>query len=206
MRPGPRIAVTVLATLLAVVVALAVVVSTGVYDISATKPHSGVTERLLDAVQRRSIGVRADEPAHGLPTDSAALRSGFHHFDEMCVTCHGAPGVGRSEIGRGITPRPPDLVEAGPTWSDGELIRITSEGIRLAGMPAFGPTHTEEEIREIVAVVRMLPRMDSADYASWRAAVGSGGAGHMHGGVDPDGADDAGADHTHADGGDDHTH
>ncbi|MFZ5479513.1 MAG: hypothetical protein ACOZNI_22300 [Myxococcota bacterium] len=39
----------------------------------------------------------------------------------MCETCHGAPGVDPSQIGQGLAPEPPDLVEVAPEWSDAEL-------------------------------------------------------------------------------------
>jgi hypothetical protein len=38
----------------------------------------------------------------------------------------------------------------------------------MAGMPAFGPTHSEEEIWGISMFVKRLPEIDAADYARLR--------------------------------------
>jgi mono/diheme cytochrome c family protein len=78
----------------------------------------------------------------------------------MCVTCHGAPGVDASEAGEGLNPAAPDL-STGKVQkrSDGELFWLVQGGIRMTGMPAFGPTHNDEEIWKIVAFVRRLPAL-----------------------------------------------
>ena len=92
------------------------------------------------------------------------VTNGFASFQGMCVVCHGSPVEERSEIGRGIRPRPPALREAVPQWTDQELFWITKHGIRLAGMPAFGPTHNDEQLWEIVAFIRRLPRISPDTY------------------------------------------
>jgi hypothetical protein len=39
----------------------------------------------------------------------------------------------------------------------------------MAGMPAFGPTHSEEEIWGISMFVERLPEIDASEYARLRA-------------------------------------
>ena len=82
----------------------------------------------------------------------------------MCEECHGAPGVERSEMGKGLYPRGPKLLWAAKEDSPSELFWITKNGIKMTGMPAFGPTHSDEEIWAIVAFVKKLPGIDSAFY------------------------------------------
>jgi mono/diheme cytochrome c family protein len=78
----------------------------------------------------------------------------------MCVSCHGAPGVDASPVGEGLNPPAPDLTLARiQERSDGELFWLVQNGIRMTGMPAFGPTHRDEEIWEIVAFLRHLPEL-----------------------------------------------
>jgi len=104
----------------------------------------------------------------------------------MCAGCHGGPGVERGETGKGMTPTPPDLAEEAGEWSDAELYWITEHGIKLAGMPAFGPTHSDEEIAMIAAFVRLLPEMTAEEYASRgssdTASADSVNGGHTHSG------------------------
>lgn len=146
-------------------------VYSGVYDVAATRPHSRAERWLLRTLMERSVRAHADDvPAPPAESDQL-LAAGFHHYDEMCVTCHGAPGIERSEIGEGIEPEPPDLAEVARDWTLPETYWITSQGIKVAGMPAFGPTHSEEEIWGISMFVKRLPDIDAAEYAGLRRAA-----------------------------------
>jgi mono/diheme cytochrome c family protein len=91
----------------------------------------------------------------------------------MCVTCHGAPGVDREEIGKGLNPEPPRLEKIVANWTDAELFWTVKNGIRMTGMPGFGGTHTDAEVRSIVSFVRRLPRMSPQEYQRRVAAAGS---------------------------------
>jgi mono/diheme cytochrome c family protein len=96
----------------------------------------------------------------------------------MCVTCHGAPGVDPSEAGQGLNPPAPDLTLAKvQARSDGELFWIIQNGIRMTGMPAFGPTHKEQAIWRMVAFVRHLPELSKDEEKAL-----SGGHEEEHGG------------------------
>ena len=184
--------VTALATLgvavLLTIGAALFVIHTGAYDVSATEPHWGVTQWALGTLQHSSVAARSADVEGAPPTDSAALAHGFEHFHSMCVQCHGAPGIDRGEVGQGMRPVPPRLEEEAGEWSDAELFRITKHGIRLAGMPAFGPTHSDEEIWSIVGFIRRLETMTEEAYAervralrSPEAAGGGEGGGHAPG-------------------------
>jgi mono/diheme cytochrome c family protein len=39
-------------------------------------------------------------------------------------------------------------------------------GIRMTGMPAFGPTHSQEKIWGLVAFVRQLPKLSPQQYSA----------------------------------------
>lgn len=41
---------------------------------------------------------------------------------------------------------------------------ILQHGIKMTGMPAFGPTHDEKELWAMVAFVRRLPDMSPSEY------------------------------------------
>ena len=47
----------------------------------------------------------------------------------MCVSCHGAPGIFPSEIGKGLNPEPPDLVDEAAHMTPAELFWVTQIGI-----------------------------------------------------------------------------
>ena len=187
MRPGARTAVlTALGTVALLVVGFVLFVYSGAYNVAATSGHMPLTAWVLNTTQERSVAVRADDVPEPPAADSSSLAHGFEHFDAMCVQCHGAPGVARGELGEGITPTPPPLEEEAPEYSARELFWITKHGIKMAGMPAFGPTHSDEEIWGIVAFLEELPELGEEGYAAWRgrtAAPADGGqaeGGHSH--------------------------
>ncbi|MDX1661987.1 MAG: cytochrome c [Gemmatimonadota bacterium] len=158
----------------------------GAYDVSATSGHTDFVHWILDTTQRRSIAARADAVPSPPAADQADVEHGFEHYRAMCVVCHGAPGVERGEFGKGMTPLPPDLAEEAAEMSARELFWVTKHGVKLAGMPAFGPTHSDEEIWGIVAFLERLPDMSDAEYARWEARASSSrdstssDAGHAH--------------------------
>ncbi len=136
----------------------------GLYSVAATYPdRSAVTWFLgttMDrSVQRHAAGTRA--PALDSPE---MFRTGFQHYREMCVECHGAPGVPPAELAQGLNPSPPPLVESAGDWEPSELFWITKNGVRMTGMPAWGPTHSDDKIWAIVAFVRRLPKLSEAEY------------------------------------------
>lgn len=144
-------------------------VYSGAYDVAATQPHSRAERWLLRTLMERSVRARVDDVPEPPDESDELLAVGFHHYDEMCVVCHGAPGIERSEIGEGIEPEPPDLAETAGDWTLPGIFLITSQGIKMAGMPAFGPTHSEEEIWGISMFVERLPEIDASEYARLRA-------------------------------------
>lgn len=115
------------------------------------------------------------------------LSTGASHFTSMCVVCHGAPGTERGEIGKGLNPQPPELSHAAEEFELTEIYWIVEHGIRHTGMPAFGPTHGEEELWAIASFVDRLDEMSPEEYR--RRTAGASHAGHQHGG----GAESAGA-------------
>lgn len=152
---------------LLVAVAVAAVVYTGSFNVSATIPPSKTERKLATFALNRVVARRAPARKNPLPADSETLRGGLAHFRENCLLCHGAPGVDPGEIGQGLNPGAPDLtLRRVQARSDGELFWITSNGIRMTGMPAFSPTHGEKEIWQIVAFLRHLPEITDAEKAA----------------------------------------
>ncbi len=71
-----------------------------------------------------------------------------------------------SEIGEGLNPPAPDLTQPSvQSKTDGELFWIVQNGIRMTGMPAFGPTHKDEEIWTLVTFMRHLPELTADEEA-----------------------------------------
>jgi mono/diheme cytochrome c family protein len=95
----------------------------------------------------------------------AQVRAGFLHYKETCVYCHGGPGKDPGDIGKGLNPEPPYLVDTAKDWQPNEIFWIVKNGVRMTGMPAFAPVWKDDDIWNIVAFVQKLPTLKDEEYA-----------------------------------------
>ncbi len=155
-------------TIIVIVVIIAVsfiYIESGTYNISAMVPHNSLTLMLINAVKDNSIEHHSkDIKVPNNLNDTSLVRIGFIHYREMCQTCHGAPGIERSEIGKGLYPHPPNLAHSAKEMPAQQLFWITKNGIKLTGMPSFGKTHSDQKIWDIVAFMEKLPTMTKEQY------------------------------------------
>lgn len=147
----------------------------GLYDISADRPHTNLERAVLTFTKRRSISQRAAALEGALPEDPAALQRGLVLYRARCLVCHGAPGEARGAAGTGMNPNPPPLEIAAERWTAEEIFWITKHGIKLAGMPAFGLTEEDSDLWALTAFVVRMNTLSPAEYAELRA-VAEGGA------------------------------
>jgi mono/diheme cytochrome c family protein len=143
----------------------------GIYPIAANEPHSVPVTWVLHTLQQNAVGLHSDDdrPVPEL-ADADLLADGLALYHENCAVCHGAPGVERAILGRGLNPDPPRLATEIREWSDVELFWIVANGLKMAGMPAFKPGLSDREVWATVAFMRALPQVTPAEY---RRAAGS---------------------------------
>ncbi len=152
-------------TALVLVAILAVlVIFTGAYNVAASVPHSKLEFTILHMTMRSSVIARAGTESREAWSD-AEVRDGFKDFDEMCIICHAAPGKELRSIGKGMRPQPPNLADAVKRWTDAQLFWIIKNGVKMTGMPAFGLTHNDNQIWNIVGFVRQLPKISADEFA-----------------------------------------
>lgn len=149
------------------------VVYSGAFNVAATEEHTAFTRWAFDTTFRNSVERRADGIAAPEPATPATLEAGASAYKAMCQHCHAGPGVERAAWASGMRPRPPHLAEAAAHWEPEEVFWLVRHGVRMSGMPAFGPSHDDAAIWTIVAFVKALPAMTPERYAS----LGAGGAG-----------------------------
>ncbi|MEA2561142.1 MAG: hypothetical protein QOH06_2646 [Acidobacteriota bacterium] len=153
--------------LVLVVLALAVLgfIQSGIYDVAASTPDTGLIQWALETTQHRSVHRRAEQvQAPAALNDPDLIRTGLIEYHEMCVVCHGAPGVPISPVGQGLNPSPPLLADEAAHEEAGGLFWITKNGIKMTGMPAFGVTHSDEEIWAIVAFMKRMGGLSPEEY------------------------------------------
>jgi mono/diheme cytochrome c family protein len=105
--------------------------------------------------------------------DPRMIMDGFRHYREMCVDCHLAPGIDSTEISEGLMPRPPRLQQEVEEWTPEELFWVTKNGVKLTGMPAWGPTHSDARMWAIVAFLEKLPHLTAEQYQEMDRTAGA---------------------------------
>ena len=172
-KSGWLVIAGVLGTLAAFAIGGLVVIYTGGYDVAASTAHSGLGRWALDTTMERSVRRRASGLAPPAPFTPADVAAGASHYRDVCQTCHGGPGARRAEWAEGLNPAPPNLAERAAEWQPGELFWIVKHGIRMTGMPAIAPGHSDQNIWHLVAFVERLPEMSVDDYRAATAGRGS---------------------------------
>lgn len=156
----------------------------GIYNVAADVPHWQVTEKLIQVARERSIIVRSRDIAVPKDLDRPdRIRAGAGLYDEMCVSCHLAPAVGDSEMQRGLYPKPPAFPETGVSAPSGAFWAI-KHGVKMTAMPAWGQSHTDDQIWDMVAFLMRLKGMSEADYKALVASAApddDDGHHHVHG-------------------------
>ncbi len=155
----------------------------GWYDVAATSPHWKVTAWFLGEVRDRSIARQSEGIQVPAAKDPKWFRTGFTEYHAMCRLCHGAPGYPQTEIAQGLNPKPPNLAsKAVQGRKESEIYWVVKKGIKMTGMPSFGPTHGEEELWAIVGFVKRMSDLQPKQYEAMasEAERGKEKEGHHH--------------------------
>ena len=168
---------SVLLLMLVAIAAAAIYIYQGWFEIAADVPHSAMVLRLMEHARDRAIAARAKNIAVPALNEPELIAKGARDYSEMCTDCHLAPGNEESELRQGLYPQPPDLtrrINATPA----EMFWVIKHGIKMSAMPAWGPTHDDSRIWNMVAFLRQLPALTPEQYEKLAGAHGH--AGHHH--------------------------
>lgn len=157
------------------------VVYTGSFNVAATEEHPSFIRWAFDTTFRNSVERRAAELGQPEKFTPAMIAAGGADYRAMCEHCHAGPGHKRADWASGMRPRPPHLVEAAVHWTPREVFWLAKHGVKMTGMPAFGPTHDDRTLWNIAAFVKELPAMTPQRYAELtgvRDGASQGAQGH----------------------------
>lgn len=95
----------------------------------------------------------------------------------MCSGCHLAPGLEPTEISKGLYPKPPNFSvrHENHDMSAAQQFWVIEHGIKMTAMPAWGATHGDAVIWDMVAFIRRLPSLSAEEF---RAATTEEAKGH----------------------------
>ncbi len=167
---GKGIIIGAAATLLLLALIALGVVLTGGYNVAATDRHNPIVAWALHTTYENSVQGRADN-LRAPQFTPAMVQAGAGEYKAMCAHCHGGVGAERAGWAQVMVPHPPALAHAAKEWSREEVFWLVKHGVKMSGMPAFGPTHDDEAIWNIAAFVKAMPQLSAEEYA----AVGNGG-------------------------------
>ena len=151
----------------AVVVALvagALFVLSGLYNVSASREHLDVTTWLLDLVRRQSIRTYSLDVGQPPADSPGTARLGAAHYELGCAACHGAPGRPPSALHAAMLPSPPSLDKVAREWSPRQLYWIVRNGQKYTGMPAWIAPDRADEVWPVVSFLIRMPDLDAAAY------------------------------------------
>jgi mono/diheme cytochrome c family protein len=167
MKPVLLVAAGLLGSVAFFILLGLVIAYTGSYNIAATEEHASITRWAFNTALHQSVDRHAAAitvPEHFTPEMIAV---GALEYKQMCEHCHAGPGVERASWASAMRPRPPHLAEAASEWKLAEVFWLARHGVKMTGMPAFGPTHDDRTLWNIAAFVKKLPAMAPEEYAAF---------------------------------------
>jgi mono/diheme cytochrome c family protein len=166
-----KIILSISLTLVALCALFVLFIFSGWFNVSAMNEDNGLMKWVFNTTKKNSIEHRIKDISVPDLNDSLMIKEGFEHYDEMCASCHGAPGMEQTELSKGLNPPAPYLVKFGNRINPKVLFWVTKYGIKMTGMPAWGKTHSDDKIWDIVAFVKKLPTMTKNDYDKMKSEL-----------------------------------
>jgi mono/diheme cytochrome c family protein len=163
MKRGTLVIIIVAAVLGLIVAAAA----SFLHDGLSARATPGRLETLVARKARRlAMPAKAQLAQNPVLASAKELRDARLHFADHCAICHANDGSGKSVIGDGLYPKPPDLrLPETQNLTDGELFWIIENGVRFTGMPAFssGGEHGGTDSWKLVHFIRHLPHLTAGE-------------------------------------------
>jgi len=109
----------------------------------------GTLKKAVAAVVRHASG-----GTNPIPASHENLIAGAKVYREMCSRCHGGSRESDTTYGRSFYPPAPQFPLTRTSYSDSEMFWIVKHGIRNTAMPAWGNLLSDEEIWQVVPLIR----------------------------------------------------
>jgi mono/diheme cytochrome c family protein len=165
-----RILLGAVLTLTLLLLSALAVTKLGLMPVSADGAHSRLEARIMPAVLHASIARHASVERNPVPLDENNLKAGVDIYKSMCARCHSTPGGEPSTYGQSFYPPAPGLPEGMGSYTEAQLFWLIKHGIRNTGMPAWGTMLSDEEIWQIVSLLKNSQDLPPSVDAEWSAA------------------------------------
>ena len=176
----------VVLTIVAIVVALYLVITTGTISAGADSqplPLEGWASR---ASLHATLNNEAPKQQNPVPLNDQNLIAGIQLYAQHCAICHGtAQGdASASGVAKGEYPRPPQLATDG-VEDDPEGITFWKHdhGIRWTGMPSWKATLSEQQMWTLALFLKHMDKLPPAAQQAWQQVTNTPSA--TPGGTEP---------------------
>jgi cytochrome c1 len=163
------------------IIAVSMVIWFGVYNVAANDKHFAMTEQFFEWVRDRSIIAHSKELVVPNLDNKEWIKQGAQFYAEMCTGCHLTPNEESTELYSGLYPKPP--VFSGVEYKNTPAAQfwVIKNGLKMTGMPAWSPSHTDQQIWTMVAFINQLQSLSLEQYEMLIQAT-EGGSHHHDGG------------------------
>jgi mono/diheme cytochrome c family protein len=157
---------TVIFLVIIMIVSTTGLIYSGYINVGANVQDNALSNWLLTTAMQKSVKHHAQKLTTSVPElgDHSLIIIGAENYDAMCADCHIPPGRPISPLAKGLNPTPPDLRKSSVNMTTKELFWVTKNGVRMTGMPAWGLTHSDDEIWSVVAFIKTLPNLGPDEY------------------------------------------
>ena len=130
------------------------VMQLGLMPVNADGTHSSLEARVMPMVLHTSIVRHAPANTNPVSVNEENLKAAVSTYKEMCARCHSTPGDSPSGYGQSFYPPAPPLPGGMPAYTDAQLFWTIKHGIRNTGMPAWGSMLSDEEVWQLVNLLK----------------------------------------------------
>jgi len=144
-----------------------VVTRLGLMPVSADGTHSRLEARIMPAVLHASIVRHAPGETNPVALNEDHLKAGVDTYKAMCARCHSKPDGEASVYGQSFYPPAPQIPKGMSEYTDSQLFWVIKHGIRNTGMPAWGTMLSDEEIWQLVSLLKNSQDLPPSIEAQW---------------------------------------
>jgi mono/diheme cytochrome c family protein len=139
----------------------------GLVAVNADQSPPSLEARLMPLALHASVSRHAPLQTNPVQPTEENLNAGVEVYRQMCARCHSLPGGEPSVYGSAFYPPAPQLSGGLPQYTEAELFWTVKHGIRNTGMPAWGEMLSDEQIWQIVSVLKRPGDLPPAVETQW---------------------------------------
>jgi mono/diheme cytochrome c family protein len=141
----------------------------GLMPANADGTHSSLEARIMPLVLHASIARHASKDTNTVSVNEENLKAAVSTYKEMCARCHSTPEGSPSVYGQSFYPPAPPLLGEMPNYTDSQLFWLIKHGLRNTGMPAWGAMLSDDEIWQLVSLLKNSQDLPPSVESEWQA-------------------------------------